>query len=53
MGFGALMISIRTERIESNVSESGGTLRVGYGIVIEDEAAGFIEYAIEIKPTKA
>ncbi len=53
MGFGALMITIRTERIESNVSENGGTLRVGYGIVIEDEAAGFIEYVIEIKPTKA
>lgn len=50
MGFGALMITIRTEWIKSNVSENGGSLHVGYGIVIEDEAAGFIEYTIEVKP---
>ncbi len=50
IGFGALMISIRTELIEINVNENGGTLRVGYNIVIEDEAAGCIEYTIEIKP---
>lgn len=50
IGFGALMITVRTERIESTVKENGGTLRVAYGIVIEDEAAGFIEYTIDVKP---
>ena len=50
MGFGALMITIRTERISSTVGENGGTLRVGYSIVIEDEAAGFINYTIDVKP---
>ncbi len=49
MGFGALMISIRTERISSTVGENGGILRVGYGVVIEDETAGFIDYKIEVK----
>lgn len=49
MGFGALMIAIRTERIRSDLGENGGTVYVAYGITIEDEAAGFIEYKIEVR----
>lgn len=49
MGFGALMITIRTERIACDIGQNGGTLQVAYGIVIEDEAAGFIEYSISVK----
>ena len=50
MGFGALMIAIRTEKIESNLTENGGTLTVSYGIVIEEEAAGTIRYEIKVRP---
>lgn len=46
MGFGALMITVRTERIRSCFHNHGGSLRVSYGIVIEDEAAGSIRYLI-------
>ncbi len=49
MGFGALMIAIHTERIRSDLGENGGTVYVAYGITIEDEAAGFIEYKIEVR----
>ncbi|MBE6984629.1 MAG: DUF1934 domain-containing protein [Ruminococcaceae bacterium] len=49
MGFGALMITIRTERIACDIGHNGGTLQVAYGIVIEDETAGFIEYRIDVK----
>lgn len=51
MGFGALMITVRTERIHSALGENGGRLTVAYAITIEDEAAGFIEYDIEVRPT--
>ncbi len=50
MGFGALMVTVRTERIHSDLSENGGRLTVAYAINIEDEAAGFIEYEIEVRP---
>lgn len=46
MGFGALMITVRTEKIESTLSETGGELMVSYGIVIEEETAGSIRYEI-------
>ena len=46
MGFGALMITVRTEQIRASFRENGGSLRVSYGIVIEDETAGSIRYLI-------
>lgn len=46
MGFGALMIAVRTEHIKSSFHKHGGSLRVSYGIVIEDETAGSIRYLI-------
>ncbi len=49
MGFGALMITIRTERITSELTENGGKLTVAYGISIEDEVSGTIEYQIEVR----
>lgn len=49
MGFGALMITVRTERLQSDLDENGGKLRVCYEINIEDEAAGYIEYLIEVR----
>ena len=49
MGFGALMISIRTDRIESSLTENGGRLSVSYDISIEDEVTGSIEYQIDVR----
>ena len=49
MGFGALMITIRTERMQSDLTEDGGKLKVSYVITIEEEAAGYIEYLIEVR----
>ena len=46
MGFGALMITVRTEQIQASFHEKGGSLRVSYGIVIEGETAGSIRYLI-------
>ena len=46
MGFGALMITVRTEQIRSSFHKHGGSLRVSYGISIEDESAGSIRYLI-------
>lgn len=50
MGFGALMINLRTEAIRCDLSEKGGTLTVSYSIVIEEEANGTITYEIRVQP---
>ncbi len=50
MGFGALMITVRTESIESGVTEEGGVLKVSYGISVEEETAGKITYEITVQP---
>ena len=50
MGFGALMIHLRTEKIESSLTEDGGKLTVAYTIVIEEEAPGSITYEILVQP---
>ena len=52
IGYGALMIAVRAERIRSDVGEHGGTLSVCYAISIEEEMAGEIEYVIEVRPKK-
>ena len=52
MGFGALMIAVRTERILWDLNEKGGKLLVSYGIVVEEEATGFITYEIRVQPLK-
>ena len=49
MGFGALMITIRTDRIESDLTENGGKLTVAYDISIEEEVTGSIEYQIDVR----
>ena len=52
MGFGALMVAVCAERIVSTVGENGGVLEVSYGITIEEETAGTIDYRIEAVPKK-
>lgn len=49
MGFGALMIAVRTERISVRLGDDGGSLSVGYAISIEDETSGFIDYDIQVR----
>ena len=49
VGFGALMITIRTERIDCRMDENGGYLEVSYAISIEDSTAGMIDYRIEAR----
>ena len=49
MGFGALMITIKTEKLQSDLTENGGTFRVAYAITIEEESAGWIEYNIDVR----
>lgn len=50
IGYAALMIAVRAERIRSNIDENGGTLEVAYAISIEEETAGTIEYRVEVRP---
>ena len=50
IGYGALMIAVRAERIRSNVNENGGTLEVAYAIAIEEESTGTIEYRVDVRP---
>ena len=49
MGFGALMITIKTEQLRSNLTENGGVFCVAYAITIEEESAGWIEYRIDVR----
>ena len=49
MGFGALMITIRTERLQSDLTEQGGEICVAYAITIEEQSAGWIEYRIDVR----
>lgn len=50
MGMGALMITVRTEALENTITSEGGTVQVRYGISIEEETAGVIEYRIDVTP---
>ena len=49
VGFGALMITIRTERIDCRMDENGGYLEVSYAISIADSTAGMIDYRTEAR----
>lgn len=48
--FGALMITVCANRIKSNVTENGGVVDLSYHIEIEHNAAGTIDYHLEITP---
>lgn len=49
-GFGAMMISVRTEKLELHMDENGGEMTVAYAISIEDDTAGYIRYAVQAHP---
>lgn len=49
MEFGAMMITVCANRVDFSLSEQGGTIDLTYAIDIENTAAGFIEYHLDIK----
>lgn len=49
MGFGALMIAVRAEKIRMHFDDDGGSACVAYGIAIEGQTAGRIEYRIDVR----
>lgn len=49
VGVGALMITVRTERLRADMDENGGVLEVAYAISIEDSTAGMIKYRVEAR----
>ncbi len=50
MGFGALLLRIRTDHLSSNLTPEGGTLEVSYTITIEDQASGRVSYRLTARP---
>ena len=50
LDFGALMLTVMATKVQSNVSEQGGTVDIHYNIEIEDTNAGTVEYHIEVTP---
>jgi len=50
MEFGALMITVCATRVEYDLSENGGTIDLTYSIDIENNAAGTIDYHLELRP---
>lgn len=49
MEFGALMISVCATAIRWELTEDGGTVDLKYKIEIEQSAAGYVDYHLEIK----
>ena len=50
LDFGALMLTVKATKVESNVTETGGTVDIHYNIEIEDTNAGMVEYHIVGSP---
>ena len=50
LDFGALMLTVMATKVQSDVSEQGGTVDIRYNIEIEDTNAGTVEYHIEVSP---
>ncbi len=47
--FGALMLTVCATKVESCITEAGGTIDVNYNIEIEQNAMGEINYHLDIK----
>ena len=50
MDFGALMITVCASKIHFELTEKGGFVDLVYGIEIEQNAMGVIDYHLEITP---
>lgn len=49
MEFGALMLTVCAIKVETNLSDFGGTIDLKYSIEVEQNAAGTIDYHLDIK----
>ena len=49
MEFGALMISVCATSMDWNLTENGGTVDLKYKIEIEQSAAGYVDYHLDIQ----
>ena len=49
MEFGALMLTVCAIRVETNLTQAGGTIDLKYSIEVEHNAAGMINYHLDIK----
>ncbi|MBQ8748210.1 MAG: DUF1934 domain-containing protein [Oscillospiraceae bacterium] len=49
MEFGALMLTVCATRVETDLTENGGTIDLSYNISVEHSAAGVIDYHLDIK----
>ena len=49
MDFGALMITVCANKVSYDITEAGGTIDLGYAIEIEQTAAGYITYHLDIR----
>jgi len=49
MEFGALMITVCANEVRYDITEEGGTIDLAYAIEIEQSAAGFITYHLDIQ----
>lgn len=49
MGFGALMLTVCATKVESNLTDNGGTIDLVYSISVEQNAAGVIDYHLDMK----
>lgn len=47
--FGALMISVCAKIVEYELSETGGTVDLVYGIDIENSGGGLVEYHLDVR----
>ena len=50
LDFGALMLTVMATKVESAITEQGGTVDIHYNIEIEDTNAGMVEYHIVVDP---
>lgn len=49
MEFGTLMITVCANRVKFDITPEGGTIDLTYAIDIEQTAAGYIEYHLDIR----
>lgn len=49
MEFGALMLTVCALKVEANITEAGGTIDLKYSIEVEQNAAGLIDYHLDIQ----
>ena len=49
MEFGALMLTVCATQVKTDLTEDGGTIDLKYSIEVEHNAAGMIEYHLDMK----